>query len=46
LLKQHLAQPNRVTVDGKGAEIPIASNDTAQGRSRNRRVEISIPRAD
>jgi type VI secretion system protein ImpK len=46
LLKEHLSQPNRVTVDGKGAEMPIASNDTAAGRTRNRRVEISIPRAD
>jgi type VI secretion system protein ImpK len=46
LLKEHLAQPNRVQTDGKGAEMPIASNDTPQGRTRNRRVEISIPRAD
>jgi type VI secretion system protein ImpK len=46
LLKQYLAQPDRVEVDGKGATAPIASNDNAQGRARNRRVEIMIPRED
>jgi type VI secretion system protein ImpK len=46
LLKEHLAQPGRVEIEGKGAEVPIASNDTREGRTRNRRVEITIPRAD
>ncbi|MBS0509473.1 MAG: OmpA family protein [Proteobacteria bacterium] len=30
----------RIQVDGRGAREPIASNDTAAGRARNRRVEI------
>ncbi|HQQ69511.1 MAG TPA: OmpA family protein [Alicycliphilus sp.] len=30
----------RIHVDGRGAREPIASNDTASGRARNRRVEI------
>jgi type VI secretion system protein ImpK len=46
LLKQYLAQPDRIETSGKGAEAPIASNDNAQGRARNRRVEIMIPRED
>jgi type VI secretion system protein ImpK len=46
LLKQYLNQPERIETDGKGATAPIASNDNAQGRARNRRVEIMIPRED
>ncbi len=46
LLKRYLSKPERVEAEGKGAEAPIASNDTVQGRARNRRVEITIPRAD
>lgn len=46
LLRKFLSQPNRVETDGKGAEMPIATNKTAEGRARNRRVEVRIPRAD
>ena len=31
---------NRLTTEGFGASRPVASNDTALGRSQNRRVEI------
>ncbi|WP_296229232.1 type IVB secretion system protein IcmH/DotU [Ralstonia sp. UBA689] len=34
--------PNRLSTKGKGDADPIASNMTAYGRSRNRRVEITI----
>src|SRR6267154_2669262 len=43
LLKTGLKRPDRVQVDGKGAETPVAPNTTADGRSKNRRVEILIP---
>ena len=46
LLKKGLSQPDRIQIDGKGAEVPVASNATADGRSKNRRVEILIPRSD
>ena len=46
LLKQSLKNADRIETDGKGAEAPIAANDNQQGRARNRRVEITIPRAD
>ncbi len=32
----------RIEVVGMGNQDPIASNDTAEGRSKNRRVEVSI----
>jgi type VI secretion system protein ImpK len=46
VLKTDLAQPERVTVSGKGSDNPVAPNDTADNKSKNRRVEVSIPRAD
>lgn len=35
---------DRIAVEGKGADQPIASNETPEGRARNRRVEVLIPR--
>ncbi len=32
----------RISIDGMGERYPIATNDTADGRSRNRRVEIFV----
>lgn len=32
----------RIHVEGRGSREPIASNDTADGRARNRRVEIYV----
>lgn len=31
---------NRIEVSGRGSREPVASNDTAEGRAKNRRVEI------
>ena len=33
---------NRIYTEGKGEADPIASNATAAGRAKNRRVEIEI----
>jgi len=34
--------PTRLTAVGHGANIPVASNDDAEGRARNRRVAVTI----
>ncbi len=46
MLKPGLSHPERLAVTGKGADNPVAPNDTEQNKSKNRRVEVSIPRAD
>ncbi|MFG6394766.1 MAG: flagellar motor protein MotB [Lachnospiraceae bacterium] len=35
-------KPKYLEASGRGETIPVASNDNAQGRARNRRVEIKI----
>ena len=40
LLDDRGVSQNRIEVVGRGSREPIASNDTAEGRSKNRRVEI------
>ena len=35
----------RITAKGMGEAVPVASNDTAEGRQRNRRVEVIIANA-
>ena len=42
LQKNYELGSDRVVANWYGAENPIASNDTAEGRAQNRRVEISI----
>ena len=46
LIKQGVSQHNRFQIDGKGSETPIETNATPDGRSKNRRVEILIPRVE
>ncbi len=35
-------RPDRLRTEGRGEESPIASNDSAEGRANNRRVEIIL----
>jgi len=46
VLKRGLTDSNRVDLEGKGPDVPIASNATPEGRARNRRVEIFIERSE
>ncbi len=41
-LRPALARPDRVSVRGLGAGLPIADNASAEGRARNRRVEVLL----
>ncbi len=41
-LQSHKVLPQRITTTGMGESRPIATNDTAQGRALNRRVEIVL----
>lgn len=42
LVQRHGIDPDRLTAIGYGEDRPVASNDTPEGRVRNRRVEIVI----
>lgn len=42
LVQKQGIDPNRLTTIGYGEEHPLASNDTAAGRQKNRRVELII----
>ena len=46
LVQPKLADPARITLDGRGPDEPIADNKTEDGRARNRRVEVLIARLD
>jgi type VI secretion system protein ImpK len=46
LMKPDLSSPAKVSTDGRGEDEPVASNKTREGRARNRRVDIRIPRID
>ena len=42
ILESSGVDPNRITSKGLGSTMPIATNDTPEGRSANRRVEIIV----
>jgi type VI secretion system protein ImpK len=46
LLRPQLHDPGRLDFEGKGPDVPIAKNDTPEGRATNRRVEITLSRAE
>ncbi len=42
LITRHAIAADRITTRGLGPAQPIASNDTAEGRAQNRRVEVTL----
>jgi type VI secretion system protein ImpK len=43
---RNLPDPARVTAEGRAAADPVAPNSTAEGRERNRRIEIVLQRQE
>ncbi|MFK7944425.1 MAG: OmpA family protein, partial [Paracoccaceae bacterium] len=46
LMEPWLVAPERMTISGFGETRPIADNATAEGKARNRRVEVVLIRPD
>lgn len=46
LINQNNTDPSRMVIQGYGDSRPLDSNDTPEGRSNNRRVEITIKMAE
>ena len=46
MVAKQLKDPARLSADGKGEDEPIADNGTADGRARNRRVDVMIPKRE
>jgi type VI secretion system protein ImpK len=44
IIKGIVADQGRVSAKGMGESVPIGSNDTAAGKTKNRRVEVVVPR--
>ena len=42
LVERYHADPNRLSTAGYGDSAPIDTNDTLEGRARNRRVELTL----
>jgi outer membrane protein OmpA-like peptidoglycan-associated protein len=41
-LESQQVLPQRIITSGMGLEVPVATNDTPEGRARNRRVELML----
>ena len=42
LMDEHAIDASRLVLHWHGSDNPVASNDTAEGRAKNRRVEIAV----
>ncbi|QDY70917.1 type VI secretion system protein TssL, long form [Qingshengfaniella alkalisoli] len=46
MIAPRLDDPSRLTAEGRADKQPIASNDTAEGRAENRRIEVLLVKED
>ena|SRR5882724_3188745 len=42
LVERYHEDPNRLSTAGRGDSSPLTTNDTLEGRARNRRVELTL----
>jgi len=46
VIGQKMREPARLTAEGRADQVPIANNDTAEGREANRRIEVVLRRQE
>jgi type VI secretion system protein ImpK len=46
IVEAELSDPARVTAEGRGENEPIADNASAEGRAKNRRIELIVLKVD
>jgi type VI secretion system protein ImpK len=46
LMAKKVADPKRLTAEGRGDSQPIAPNTTPEGREQNRRIEVTLMKAE
>ena len=45
-LALHIEESGRLLSEGRGDKLPIADNNTREGRAKNRRIEIALVKDD
>ena len=45
MIKKGMTQADRVETDGRGPDVPVDTNASPEGRAKNRRVEVLVPRS-
>jgi len=43
-VRKGVVKAPQLVIEGKGGSVPLAKNDTDEGRAKNRRVEITLLR--
>lgn len=46
VIAQKIKEPNRLTAEGRADQVPAATNETAEGREANRRIEVVLRRQE
>ncbi|MEI8394313.1 MAG: type IVB secretion system protein IcmH/DotU [Rhodospirillaceae bacterium] len=46
IIGRHVSATDRMRTEGKGDQIPIGTNDTPEGRSKNRRIELLLVKTE
>jgi len=44
LVRKGVVKSSQLVIEGKGGTVPVANNNTDEGRAKNRRVEITLLR--